>query len=609
MKKLLVSIFAATMIYGCANDRPQYDTQQFSNVNYQRNVVNAIEYADNFVDFDQDNIPKANLDAQDFSILLQADIAFNQGSYAKAGDSYYLLAKKYKDPRIIYKGIVCFEHSSASPVQFAKLNELINELISVDPNSKVSKLFGVRVALEKNDLATAKSDLHTVVKSDPTKVRAILVFLSTIISNDISKTSSQTLEEFAKYVQDKYGQYPESLLFGIVSFSVTANHDELFASLDNINQLYPNWEVPIYWAAGVLAKHEELKLMQAMLDHEIKTRKEPSSSLQNLYIASLISSDKLPEANGYIESELAKSPQNGNLMVNDAIVEYKLGNNQSAIKSLINAKQNDTSLNGAVDLAIGNLYDYSNHYESAVTYFQNVLAVNPLLSPAANMGIFRAYVNNNQIDNANKFADSLAAAAKLSAYDAAVLKISLFVGMGKYDIAYQYADQKIKLYSYDKTFVYLYASLSGLTNRTNQAITWYKKYIKLNPNDPIGYNDLGFIYADKTTEFLHARQLAEQAYHMSPNDPAIMDTLGWAYYKLGMYDKAVYYLLPAYRLTQDRDTALHLKATYIAQGQKDKADKVIITPQNIEKMQFEQNMLSQAMLILMYYQYGLDLSR
>jgi len=149
----------------------------------------------------------------------------------------------------------------------------------------------------------------------------------------------------------------------------------------------------------------------------------------------------------------------------------------------------------------------------------------------------------------------------------------------------------------------------AMTNRNEQAITWYNKYIKLNPNDPVGYNDLGFLFADKTTNYVKAYALAEKAYKMSPNDPAVLDTIGWASFKLGEYAPAENYLSRAYKATQDRDTALHLRQVYLAEGKKELADKVIVVSPEVQQMQLQKSLTEQSMLILMYYQFGLDFSK
>ena len=609
MKRLMVTLATVALVYGCASSRPQYSSSQFTTENYQQNVTNAIEFADNFVDFDQESLPQASLDAQDFSILLKADIAFNQGSYAVAGNSYYFLASKYHDPRLIYKGVICFEHSSSAPEHYAKLNTLIQQLLITAPNSNIAKLFGIRVAIENNDLATAKKNLHSIIQADPTKTRAILIFLATIISNDVSAGAAASLDNFAHYVALKYQFYPEADLVALTSYSVTANSRGLLSTADEINHNFPNWQVPLYWSAGILAKNEQLELLRLMLQHEIQRSANPDPTLQNLYIAALIRSDQLSAAESYTQALLAQKPFEPNLMVDRAIIAYKQGNNQGAINWLLQARSKKYTLDGAMDLAIASLYDYDGRNESARGYYQAVLKQNSLLAPAANMGILRAILATKNYHQADDFINQLAVSAKLSAYATILLKISLYVGLGQTDLAYQVVQQKIGLYSFDKSIIYLYASLSGLTNHTEQSIKWYKKYIALYPNDAIGYNDLGFILADKTPHLLQAQALAQQAYALAPNDPAILDTLGWSYYKLGQYDKAEYYVGSAYQRTQDQDTAVHLKQIYVAQHKTALAATVIVLTPEIAQLQFEQNLLNQALLILMYYQYGLDLSR
>ena len=57
MKKIIIAIGIATGLFGCASNAVNYNPAQFSSENYQQNVASSIEYADNFVDFDQRHIP------------------------------------------------------------------------------------------------------------------------------------------------------------------------------------------------------------------------------------------------------------------------------------------------------------------------------------------------------------------------------------------------------------------------------------------------------------------------------------------------------------------------------------------------------------------------
>lgn len=609
MKKLISIFIAAGIISACSSSTPPYSQQQFSTENYQENVVNAIEYADNFVDFDQNKLPKASLEADDLATLLKADMAFNQGNYSIAAEGYYLLAKKYNDPRIIYKAIISYEHSSNSQQSLDRLGELINQMVKVAPDSNVAHLFGIRIALEQNNLDLAKSNLKKVIKIDPTKTRSVLLFLSTIISNDVGSESDDSLAKFAKYVANKYSPYPEADLFALVAYSITEQEPELLTTITKINQEYPNWEVPIFWSAGILAKENNFPLLLTMMQHEMATLSKPSPTLVNLYVATLIRTGNLDDANQYIESAQKVTPYNGNLLVDSAIVNFKQGKTNHAIDALQTALSHNYSLDGTVNLALGSLYDSESQSESAVSNYRAAASANPILEPAANVGMLRSYIRQGNYSAANGFIDTMSKAGKLNAHDSAILKLSIYTELGNYNEAYKIAAKDIKRYSNDKTFVYYYASLSAMTNRNEQAVTWYNKYIKLNPSDPVGYNDLGFLLADKTTNYVKAYSLAEKAYKMSPNDPAILDTIGWASFKLGEYARAESYLSRAYKATQDRDTALHLQQVYLAEGKKDLANKIVVISPEVQQMQLQKSLTEQSMLILMYYQFGLDFSK
>ena len=609
MKKIIIAIGIATGLFGCASSVVNYNPDQFSNENYQRNVTSSIEYADNFVDFDQRNIPQASLSAEDFSLLLSADVSFNQGVYSQAASKYYYLANKYQDPRLIYKAIICFEHSSSTAEDYVKLNSLINQLLIAAPNSNTAHLFGIRVDLEQNNLNKAKQDLTAVIKADPSKTRAVLLFLSTMISSNVAHESKASLSQFADYVAKKYSNYPEALLFASIAYSINADQVGLLANLDLINARYPNWEIPTYWSAGVLAKNNNLPLLTTMIANEMQQSAHPSGTLQNLYIATLVRNEKITAANQYIESALQLKPNDGNMLINQAIIQYKLGNSPQAINSLLKAQSQGASLDGTLDLSLASLYDLSNQNESALKYYQSAGSANPILTTATNIGILRIYFDTNKIQEANNYIEKMAKVAKLNPRDSALLKLSIYSEVERYELGYQLAAQEIKLYRTDKTFTYLYASLSGLTGRTEQAIKAYKKYIQLNPNDPVGYNDLGFLLADKTSHYLQAYDYAHKAYTMSPKDPAILDTLGWANFKLKQYAQAESYIYPAYQQTQDYDTAQHLKQVYLAQGKTADANKVILITPQLQQFKFEQTLADQSMLILMYYQFGLDLAQ
>ncbi len=101
-----------------------------------------------------------------------------------------------------------------------------------------------------------------------------------------------------------------------------------------------------------------------------------------------------------------------------------------------------------------------------------------------------------------------------------------------------------------------------------------RKIIQLNPTSPVAYNSLGYTLADRTDRFDEAYQLILRAVELAPNDPAIIDSLGWVQYRLGLYEEARENLDRAYELFPDHEVAAHLGEVLWAMGDKSAARKV-----------------------------------
>ncbi len=57
--------------------------------------------------------------------------------------------------------------------------------------------------------------------------------------------------------------------------------------------------------------------------------------------------------------------------------------------------------------------------------------------------------------------------------------------------------------------------------------------IQMKPDYAHAYNALGYTLADRTNRLAEAKELIDKAYKLAPDDPFILDSLGWVYFRLG----------------------------------------------------------------------------
>ena len=60
-----------------------------------------------------------------------------------------------------------------------------------------------------------------------------------------------------------------------------------------------------------------------------------------------------------------------------------------------------------------------------------------------------------------------------------------------------------------------------------------RQVIRMKPDYAHAYNALGYTLAEKTDRLAEAKELIEEAYKLLPEDPFILDSLGWVHYRLG----------------------------------------------------------------------------
>ena len=98
--------------------------------------------------------------------------------------------------------------------------------------------------------------------------------------------------------------------------------------------------------------------------------------------------------------------------------------------------------------------------------------------------------------------------------------------------------------------------------------------IKRDPDNAMALNALGYTLSDRTTRYDEAKALIEQAHKLNPEDPAVLDSLGWVNYRLGNLDEAERLLRQALERFPDQEVAAHLGEVLWANGKQREARQI-----------------------------------
>ena len=309
---------------------------------------------------------------------------------------------------------------------------------------------------------------------------------------------------------------------------------------------------------------------------------------------------------------LAIDPRNLEVQYNEVNIlesEGKTAEAITALRDLLNttAKRSYSSGekgNRALLLErLGLMHRQSEQYEEAVAAFRQIAELDPALGARASAQIVDTYRVAKQFDKALAEAD---AAAKKFPEDRVLMAVraSILADTGRadaaatelrklltgkdedretyitlaqvYEKAKNYGEMAKAIDAADKlseskeekiSIAFMRGAMYEKLKTFDAAEAEFRKVLELDPKNTSALNYLGYMLADRNVRVSEALKYIQQAVDAEPNNGAYLDSLGWAYYRLGDLDKAEEYLRRAIeRFSKDPTVHDHLGDVYFKQG-------------------------------------------
>lgn len=144
---------------------------------------------------------------------------------------------------------------------------------------------------------------------------------------------------------------------------------------------------------------------------------------------------------------------------------------------------------------------------------------------------------------------------------------SVLSSMGRFEQAEEVLQRALKLQPDDPESIYSLAVLYERSGRWKQGVQVMEKRLEKDPNDVDALNFIGYTLADHNADLSRAEKLLAKAVKMKPYSGHIVDSYGWALYRMGRYDQAIENLKHALELEPSEAViAEHIGDAYAAKG-------------------------------------------
>jgi Flp pilus assembly protein TadD len=145
---------------------------------------------------------------------------------------------------------------------------------------------------------------------------------------------------------------------------------------------------------------------------------------------------------------------------------------------------------------------------------------------------------------------------------------------GRLDDALRMVADALELNKNNIDLLYEHAMLAERAKQFDLMERELRKLIKVAPDNQHAYNALGYSFADRNLRLQEAFDLISKANQIAPNDPYILDSLGWVEFRLGRLEQALKTLQRAYEIKADAEIAAHLGEVMWKMGRQDEAKKL-----------------------------------
>jgi len=505
-------------------------------------------------------LPKQPLTPDILFKFLVAEVAGQRGVIGVAQPAYMDLARQTRDPRIARRAaeISMFARNQAGALEATRL------WAATEPDSERAQQTLAALLLNEGKFDEAEPVLRALLKDDPANG---FMQLSAMMGKMRDHEAALALVE--RLTVD-YPKLPEARFAVAQADAQAGRMDAAVAALKQAESLRPGWEPAALMRAQILAKTSQAVALAFM--REFLAAHPDAREVRLAYARTLVSANQVTEARAEFTRLTRDFPRNAEVSLAAGLLALQMGDVDAARDFLTQTLEYDPRDSDIVHYYLGQVAERTKQPEVAATHYAEVKAGNYLVPARARQAVLLAQAG--KLDEARALlafthGENDAQNVRLIQAQAELLGDSKMPAA-----AFEVLSEGLKRYPDSADLLYDRAMVAEKLGKLDVLEADLRRVIVLRPDNAQAYNALGYTLADRTGRLAEAMTLLDKALALAPDDPFILDSVGWAQYRSGNLARAQDYLERAYKLRPDPEIAAHLGEVLWARGQRDEAGKL-----------------------------------
>lgn len=575
MKNAFVIVTLSGVLAACAVAPPQQPVAGSAQVSAQKEAqeqahAKAELDAKAAADADKARLPKVELTSTLLNQLLRAEFAFRGGDWQGPYLTMMSLAQQTRDPRLARRAA----EMALAARQPEDTLAAVRQWRQLDPQSDEATQYYLGMVILSDNISDAEEIFRKRLEGAPAPLRGIVLYqVQQLLSRAKDKEAAGAMLErvVAPYRSTLEGHV-------VLAQGALARGDKTAAAREAraALALQPDSEIAVLTLAQTGANEGQVRELLAKF-----LAANPNAREVRAAHARILVNDKQFEAARTEFLLLDKQqPDNVTTLYALGVLSTQLNDPDGAERyftrfiDVLGRNPEDERDPSKALLILSQLAEERGDIKAAVGWLDKLPEGDEKAAFGAQLRRAQLLGKGGDLPAARRLLASLkpaepAAQAQVLAVEAQVLRDA-----GQAGQAFTLMQAAAKRFPTNPDLLYDFALLAEKTGQLEVMEQTLRDVMRLAPDNHHAYNALGYSLAERNIRLQEARALIEKALAMAPEDPFIMDSMGWVQYRLGNLDAAEAHLRRAYGLRRDPEIAVHLGEVLWRKGKQADAQKL-----------------------------------
>lgn len=506
---------------------------------------------------------KTELSGETLYYLLSAEIAAQRGQIGLSASLYTKAAEVTRDPRVAQQATrtAYYARDDERAIAAAKLwNEL-------EPENLEARQVLAALLVRSGKTESAAKHFEYVLRNGKHSERQSFLLITSLLSKEKDKEAAFAVMEklIAKRKNNPNALYAYSQLAFLVG-----RLNDAAKMIKKVVKLQPDWTAAYILQTNIFVRqgykaHAIEVLRQTVEEYSNNTK------LRMFYARNLVDAKQFDAAAKQFEILTDDEKLQYEARYALGLLTLQMNKPKEATKYFTKLLEDKKRISES-QYYLAQSYELQNEIGKAIKVYRNIhgnqyafeaeLRIALLLAKQGHLKEARRSLQNMSPDSLDK---------ELRVY---LTEGEILNSEKKYKEAVNLYTEALQQLTDNNRLLYARALTAEKIGQIDLAVSDLVSIVKREPENAQALNALGYTLVDKTEKTEKGLGYIKKALKLEPEDPAIHDSMGWAYYRLGQYDEALKYLRRAFEKLKDAEVAAHLGEVLWVAGEREAAQEI-----------------------------------